>query len=755
MAHQEVTFVASGTWEPLSPKQMQKCLKIKPGDHGQVLDTDATGWSEVTMERPDRKGWVPSKCIETRQVHPHKSPPKEGTQSSSQKPSSPSGPPSPTNPNQSPAGNMSSMASGSPTKLPFRNADPSPTRDPRQPSPAKIQSSPQDPYPSPSRDPKLIHFSDVQKGKVAKMINNPVWPHELANDLSNMKIGKPATFRGNLRDEELHKDTVFDSFNIHTMPDVTKRTRIIAVLGITDDEANPRTSGWFLSDFFAFWNLMRESTDIQHWFHCVDLDSLVQKYTRYLHGNPYKERKVVLDQRILQEAKKSKHCPIYSHPISLRSAVQSAIKKESIAAEKAGENVLVLMFGHGDRDTVGMHLGGSKQLFTKKKMQYALKHLTTPVTLITTQCWGGGWTCIPDLNISGMTAAGTNARSKSWRKSGSCGRTCGSMFATALIEKLTQDPNTGEPLMDREDGEDGEVGTPPTIEQAETYSEFCRTVYESLIKDVDRRGYIHEISFQAQDDAWDMCWRERTGIPLWKYKEIWDNLEDWEADVTLHPGDPYNRDPHVSEQQKQEYVRLRDEALAQNPNLEGNADVRGHATGGIHGKRKTSGLYGGNASSLLAMVRVMGAEYLDTYPGDELEDTGEHGPLHGNIQWILNERHPVDVEQLEWLQKQIRYRMEHQAMADRYLEIMRVPQPLGQACCNFDVRELIRQIQPRARYTALRAMIVARPLLFPYPYLERHGRPFDKGHEYLIAAFHYAELSFEQVERKLDACVEA
>ena len=83
-------------------------------------------------------------------------------------------------------------------------------------------------------------------------------------------------------------------------------------------------------------------------------------------------------------------------------------------------------------------------------------------------------------------------------------------------------------------------------EQQSTYEDFSKTVYETLLKDVDRRGYEHNITFSAQDDAWEMCWRERTGIPLGAYEARWNRLEDHDADPHFHPGDPWNRDPHVT-----------------------------------------------------------------------------------------------------------------------------------------------------------------------------------------------------------------
>ena len=79
-------------------------------------------------------------------------------------------------------------------------------------------------------------------------------------------------------------------------------------------------------------------------------------------------------------------------------------------------------------------------------------------------------------------------------------------------QKLTQDPSTGKLLGDADDDDEKDVEL--TDEQEESYAEFARSAYDALLRDVDRRGYEHNITFSSQDDAWSMCWRERTGIPL-------------------------------------------------------------------------------------------------------------------------------------------------------------------------------------------------------------------------------------------------
>ncbi|KAL8938601.1 MAG: hypothetical protein Q9211_003126 [Gyalolechia sp. 1 TL-2023] len=452
---------------------------------------------------------------------------------------------------------------------------------------------------------------------------------------SKTNLGRPETYGGVLRDAA-NEAVTFATFGTHTPPDIPVNTRIVAVLGITQEYINPEKDGWFLSDFLAFWHILQGVTANQSWYHCLDLDQVVQSHTRYLHGNPYKKRKVVLDGRILNEMKTKKDRPQRFQETLLFPKFAAKLKEECKAAEKTGANVLVLMFGHGDQENFGIYLGSRETAFKQSAFKHAIKGLNAPVTMITTQCYGGGWTCMPAINFSAWTAAGKTQTSRSWRKSGSCGRASGSMFATAIIEQLTLDPVTGRSLV--EDDEEDASPKPMTELQAETYTVLCGSIYTSLLQNVDRRGMTHGLSFTAQDDAWAMCWSQRTGIPLAAYKKRWDDLEDWEADVTLHPGDPLNRDPHVTAEQEAEYKQL--EALAQAGKGKGKypSSLGGHeALGSMPKKRKTSGLYGGTMDGLVATVKVLGEDYFRSYPGDgrEYDDTADDGPLHGNLGRIL------------------------------------------------------------------------------------------------------------------------
>ena len=114
--------------------------------------------------------------------------------------------------------------------------------------------------------------------------------------------------------------------------------------------------------------------------------------------------------------------------------------------------------------------------------------------------------------MSTMTAVGADESSRSSRKSGSIGRHCRSVFATVIINKMMEVDESRRLLGYKVNGDEEEEGT--TYEQEDSNTEFRRSVYTTLLEDVDRRGYEHTTTSIAQDDAGSAYWREGTAIPL-------------------------------------------------------------------------------------------------------------------------------------------------------------------------------------------------------------------------------------------------
>ncbi|KAL8733587.1 MAG: hypothetical protein Q9166_001995 [cf. Caloplaca sp. 2 TL-2023] len=580
----------------------------------------------------------------------------------------------------------------------------------------------------------------------------------LSKALEKIQFGKPQTHGGVFLDDNNAKQT-YERFVTRTPPDITPNTRIVAVCGIKQQRAGPGADGWFLSDFFAFYHLLHGLTPHQHWMHALDLTALTTQERPYLHGSPFKTRKVVLDDKILAGAKNLVRCSVGG----LQGDFKKRLRTECQEATKAGDaSVLVLIFCHGEMEHGGIAIG-SNEMRQFEFINTIQDKSDVPVTILSTACYSGGWSCNKQFdktkkrhynktgkstNQTTLMAASPNEGSHSWNITSTLGRRyCGSVFTTAMIEALTKVHPTEKSLMDPDD--DG--NSDKTEEQYASYEEFTRTIYHTLLYNVDRRGTDHGFTFSAEDDAWSMCWMDRTGIRLEDFKKRWDALEDADADPHLHPGDPQNRDPHVTPEQEAEYQRLKladnDRNVYRGSSKSGQSSAVG-SSGGSHsvlGKRKTSGMCGGSVQSLVMHISFIGGQYLESYKG--FDTSGNDNALHNLINRIqLGEENDPAV--LDEVLRSLDYRMSQMATADEHLEAMEVPRPFDKRCHEFNIKGIQNKIG-QDRFREMIDLIFERSVLLPSP-VEEQGRPFYKGHIYLVAAFYYADSSMDAMVAKLD-----
>lgn len=219
----------------------------------------------------------------------------------------------------------------------------------------------------------------------------------------------------------------------------------------------------------------------------------------------------------------------------------------------------------------------------------------------------------------------------------------------------------------------------------------------------------------------------------------------------MHPGDPLNRDPNVTDEKLAEYLQLRAEAKATGKQMTpSSGSGPKEAMGSILGKRKTSGLYGGTVKSLARMVSQLGAEYLGSYKG--FDDTGDDGALH-NLLRRIQSGEETEIQKIERAHKAFDYRMALMSTADKYLQLMDVAAPRGQLCCEYDTKK-IREEVGKEKYSVILRLVFDREILFPRP-VDGPGRPFYNGEHYLVAAFHHAYFSKVVIAEKLDALAAA
>ncbi len=428
-------------------------------------------------------------------------------------------------------------------------------------------------------------------------------------------------------------------FDTHNLPDIQPNTRIIAICGINDShdpeaefgDASPRADGWFFSDFYAFNYLLKGLGHSQKWFTCLNPQYLVKTYGQYALGNPLKERRVVLDQSFLNNPDLRPHSLEIVKQDKLLSAFLDYLKKECRVARHEGQPVLVLIFGHGEEDTHNVYMPGDDLAALETPaltMEDFAKAIGTgvAVTTLMTSCYSGGWTVRANLNITAMTAAGRFNESESWPESKSVGkRFCSSIYASAVIESLFK-------------LEESELPKDMNERQSRTYKEFEELVRDTLVQDVDRKAAVHDISFSAQDDAWAMEWKQRSGVPLNYYRSRWEALKTISNDDVTHP--MMNRDPAMS--------READE----------NPLPRGRT--------------GGSRSGIYRLVQQLARKYVNSYPGRD--SLAKNHRLHGNVnRLIAGEVNPGGAEYtynaLHSIFTQLEYRLGVMERATNYRDI--------------------------------------------------------------------------------------
>ncbi len=219
----------------------------------------------------------------------------------------------------------------------------------------------------------------------------------------------------------------------------------------------------------------------------------------------------------------------------------STLRDEINTAAKYKQPVLVLVFGHGDKETKGITIGSDRYPRLRIQDFVAILRNDVSLNLFATSCYSGGWVTTPvmglgrraplnpnTLNITAMTAAGPGNQSFSWPISDSVGRAGGSVVATAVLHALIATAEStptynslctlGEQRVTETDD-----GTP--IQEAPTYVNLTRAIYDSLKALQPSILTNHDIKFGAQDDEWEMEWRPRTGFPLINYRQRWEMLK--------------------------------------------------------------------------------------------------------------------------------------------------------------------------------------------------------------------------------------
>lgn len=253
-------------------------------------------------------------------------------------------------------------------------------------------------------------------------------------------------------DEELHKDQGEGLLNIPTWdtrhpPNVTPKTRVIAILGLSEDEpssmnASPTLGdGWMVSDFYLWLNLLKGMGTSQEWITCLKPKYLLRKYGRQdktavrrvekcknnkhgdqilycenepfqtkcahglLHGDEFETRAVVLDDETLKYAKKK--VSIERKGVKLREYFLDRLRNTLELAAAKGEHVLIMMFAQGSLEprgglAVGIEIGRNplSNLLSSDQIVSVLADFPgVELSIYMTSCYSGHWISTPTFRI--------------------------------------------------------------------------------------------------------------------------------------------------------------------------------------------------------------------------------------------------------------------------------------------------------------------------------------------------------------------
>ncbi len=504
-------------------------------------------------------------------------------------------------------------------------------------------------------------------------------------------------------------------FSSLTPPDVQNDTRIIAVVGIdNEDDAAPDNDGWFISDFYLFNHLLAGLGHSQKWFTCLNPSDLVQKYTEYVHGNPLESRRVVLDSSIIP------HDIEIVGPEHVCDRFLQYVRQESDAARISATPLLIFIFGHGDEHTKGVCIGTKPP---KKSFRW-LKHSEfrdaigegVSVCTVMTSRYSGGWSTNPDLNTTILPAAGSDVQSEAWTASNSIGRACGSIYATILRDTLC--------IMEEENYKD------PS--KMRSYKDLTATIEDTMLSSVDRLWDTHEIQFSAQDDRWGMEWRKGTGFPLAGFEQRWSNLR---AIPPLIGNPDFNRDPINRPTRSQINAWC-----AAHPTVQGDGSHVGL------GRATLRGRFGGSIRSYSRFLTGLARCYMATKPG---RDTlAPNVPLH-NLAKRCMRGEALDIGDLGSLHAGIEYRMSLMRTATLFLIGIGVE---AEKCHRWDKDEWLQTNQGRREQYQDIVTQLHKHHLYPEP-TRAQSHAFHKPTHYWAAMLSELDLSPAVLTSKIEQMV--
>ena len=432
------------------------------------------------------------------------------------------------------------------------------------------------------------------------------------------------------------------------VPQITPNTHIVGLCGVNNwkhldgiQASDPTRDGWMISDFYLLNHLFKGSGKTQTWWSCLDPDELVNRHGEYLHGNCFRERRVVLDH----SQKPDRTTLHITSPKELLHQFLQYFQELCARACKAEEPILMCVFCHGDRDTYGLEIGGEEEdgpLLSVEEISNILAvNENLNISIMMTSCFSGGWTVTPLLRSETQaskatifTAAGKNTLSESWCATESLGLTCGSIYVSAVVKTL-----------EAEAKEEIAGGTEVTTK------ECAGSITNQLVNVVDPRfGTIHEHQFEVQDKAWTDPYHKRTSLPAIPYHDLLMQLR------IVPPREVTD-------------VRLdRGASLAEIKEWERSHPTAAHAL-------IAASNYGGSMSAVRKAIRKEAIAYMKGFPGRD--GLSENVGPHSVIKKCIDKPDILDDDGWEYAWSLLHYRKGAMQVAERLANRLGLEAPKG------------------------------------------------------------------------------
>jgi len=298
---------------------------------------------------------------------------------------------------------------------------------------------------------------------------------------------------------------------MNELPEVASNAHIIALLAISDPDPATR-DGWFLADFCLLNRLLDGLGPTQLWMTCIDIDATVSDFGPILHGNPFRQRRVVCHGN-----QDRSHLAVVARG-DLKKAFLESLRSTCAIAGSRHEPLLLILMGHRERNVYSIMIGSEDddnlETVLPRDIQTALGETLSPVSIILSSCYSGGWL---STQQSVMAAVADDELPDSYQRPASgCYR--GGLFTHAIANTLSEDE-----FRDTD------------------YRGFTENITENLRMLFALLAEENPPVYSAQGNAWSAPQEALTGLGHSQYQDRYNALPVVPADPMVGTSDRQHR----------------------------------------------------------------------------------------------------------------------------------------------------------------------------------------------------------------------